>query len=299
MPRNLRFAPVGNGIDYLLSVVSHLGKGAQLEDTDLKYGVLHLHAATEVLLKARLSQEHWSQVLEDPAAARLEKFRSGEFKSCSLETAIERLDRVAGIQIGDNSRSAIRSLTMLRNSLQHYGLEHSAEAIEASAASVLNFLITFLDEHLLPDLHESEWDVDADVDRVRDGLADIQGFVRKRMNEIKNALARQPEFTIQCTTCQKQACIIGRPEARCLFCTQRMDSDNAAIGHVHVTLQRPFRQIPTTSDIFSQPAQPAVDRCQNCGQRAWVVGAVTTAEPTGIDLCFHCAQTSAGSTPKH
>ncbi|MEU3690761.1 hypothetical protein [Streptomyces narbonensis] len=188
---------------------------------------------------------------------------------------------------------------MLRNSLQHYGLEHSAEAIEASAASVLNFLITFLDEHLLPDLHESEWDVDADVDRVRDGLADIQGFVRKRMNEIKNALARQPEFTIQCTTCQKQACIIGRPEARCLFCTQRMDSDNAAIGHVHVTLQRPFRQIPTTSDIFSQPAQPAVDRCQSCGQRAWVVGAVTTAEPTGIDLCFHCAQTSAGSAPKH
>ncbi|MEU6226222.1 hypothetical protein [Streptomyces sp. NPDC047042] len=155
MPTTIRFTPVTNGIDFLRSVVGHLGKGAnELSHEDLKYGVLHLHAATEVLLKARLTHEHWSQVLENPATANLAVFRSGNFKSCSMEEALDRLDRVVGIKIG--SRTAINSLTKTRNMLQHYGLEHSAEAVEANAGNVLNFLINFLDEHLLPHLPEDQ-----------------------------------------------------------------------------------------------------------------------------------------------
>ncbi|MEU1409794.1 hypothetical protein ABZ471_47740 [Streptomyces sp. NPDC005728] len=40
--------------DYLRSVVNHLDRD-EPGPRDLKYGVLHLQAATEVLLKARLT----------------------------------------------------------------------------------------------------------------------------------------------------------------------------------------------------------------------------------------------------
>lgn len=55
---DIEFRPVRNGVDYLLSAVQHLTAGQQPPgDRDLKYTVLHLHAATEVLLKARLVRD--------------------------------------------------------------------------------------------------------------------------------------------------------------------------------------------------------------------------------------------------
>ncbi|OEJ49529.1 hypothetical protein [Streptomyces agglomeratus] len=292
MPATIRFTPVSNGVDYLISVVQHLGKeAAEVDHRDLKYGVLHLHAATEVLLKARLTQEHWSQVLENPSAAHLGKFRSGDFRSCSMDTAIKRLNDVAEVQIESGSQSAISSLSMTRNALQHYSLERSAAAVEANAATVLSFLITFIDNHLRPELSDDElWDVEPQMTKVRDGLAQIQGFVKKRMNEIRHELERHPERTVECPTCRKLALVVGSPQARCLFCTTRMSWEEAAIGYVDIVLQRPWRQLPSTSGFFSQPAQPPVDTCRNCHQVALVTEAPTAAESEGIDLCFHCAQ---------
>ncbi|MFB7609887.1 hypothetical protein [Streptomyces gardneri] len=286
----IRFAPVDNGIDYLSSVIEHLGKGAQeLGQRDLKYGVLHLHAATEVLLKARLTREHWSQVLVDPSTANLDKFRSGQFKSCSMETAIQRLKDVSGIDVEPGAQKAIRSLSMTRNALQHYRLEHSAEAVEANAADVLNFLIIFLDEHLLPKMSDDElWDVETRMQAVRDGLARIQRFVKKRMNEIRRELERQPDLTVECATCRKPTLVVGSPEVRCLFCTTRIPGGLAAEEYAEAVLGRPWRVPPSTSDIFSQPSQPPVDPCPVCGEKAFVTDAVTTAAPEGIDLCFHC-----------
>lgn len=63
------FPPIQNGIDYLLSVTNHLTHGDPPEPRDLKYAILHLQAAVEVLLKARLQREHWSQVFKNPGAA--------------------------------------------------------------------------------------------------------------------------------------------------------------------------------------------------------------------------------------
>ncbi|WP_244302586.1 hypothetical protein [Streptomyces viridosporus] len=60
------FPPVPNGIDYLSEVVTRLARpDAEVSPRDLKYAVLHLQAATEVLVKARLQIAHWSLVVKD------------------------------------------------------------------------------------------------------------------------------------------------------------------------------------------------------------------------------------------
>ncbi|MDJ0466041.1 hypothetical protein [Streptomyces sp. H27-C3] len=62
------FPPMQNGIDDLLSATTYLTHGDPPEPRDLKYAILHLQAAVEVLLKARLQREHWSQYAQ-PAPA--------------------------------------------------------------------------------------------------------------------------------------------------------------------------------------------------------------------------------------
>ncbi|MGW4184288.1 hypothetical protein ACWEK2_19150 [Streptomyces albidoflavus] len=55
-----------NGIDLPLSAFDHLSqRNGEPGARGLKYSVLHLQAAVEALLKARLIREHWSLVFSD------------------------------------------------------------------------------------------------------------------------------------------------------------------------------------------------------------------------------------------
>jgi hypothetical protein len=49
--KKINFPPIQNGFDYLMSTVEHLRERPTARD--LKYAVLHLQAAVEVLLKVR------------------------------------------------------------------------------------------------------------------------------------------------------------------------------------------------------------------------------------------------------
>lgn len=64
----MRYPPIRNGMDYLRSLVRHLDR-EEPGPQDLKYAVLHLQAATEVLLKALLVSLDWTQVFSKPDEA--------------------------------------------------------------------------------------------------------------------------------------------------------------------------------------------------------------------------------------
>ncbi|MGH7927193.1 MAG: hypothetical protein ACREQV_05315 [Candidatus Binatia bacterium] len=61
--------------------------------------MLHLQAAVEVLLKARLIRDHWSLVFEKPSAASSAARASGDFKSVTLEDTLSRLTNIASIDL--------------------------------------------------------------------------------------------------------------------------------------------------------------------------------------------------------
>jgi hypothetical protein len=119
----------------------------------LKYAVLHLQAATEVFLKARLQRDHWTLVFKNPATATRTAFDSGKIESsCTTEEAFTRLTRIKGLALPDKALDAVKELAKVRNALQHYGLTAQANAVEKRAADVLNFLLPFVTDHLLPGL---------------------------------------------------------------------------------------------------------------------------------------------------
>src|SRR5690606_34270345 len=139
-----------NGVDYLVSVVDLLGREeGDPSPRDLKYAVLHLQAASEVLLKARLRIEHWTLVVKDAVRTNHQKFQEGDFESVTHTEAVRRLIDVVGVEITEVDKRALFNLSKDRNALQHWGLTGSAPTVEARAAKVLDFLIRFLDDELL------------------------------------------------------------------------------------------------------------------------------------------------------
>ncbi|MGW8598162.1 hypothetical protein ACWGLB_04430 [Streptomyces sp. NPDC055893] len=105
----------------------------------MKYAVLHLQAAVEVLFKARLLAAHWTLVFTHPGEATRKALDEATLSSVSPDKAITRLRNIVGVQISAKEEQALRKLTETRNKLQHFGVTDNARAVEARAGEVLDF----------------------------------------------------------------------------------------------------------------------------------------------------------------
>ncbi|MCX4411253.1 hypothetical protein OG840_59715 [Streptomyces sp. NBC_01764] len=271
-PTQLDFPPIRNGVDYLLSAVDHLGFD-RTDPRGIKYAVLHLHAAAEVLLKTRLVREHWSLVFDDPGQATERAFRSGGFKSCTLTQAVVRLRNIAGITITAKEDEALGDLGRDRNALQHYGLTHNARAVEARAGRVLDFLVRFLDDVLLPGLGLDETNaIGADMVRVRDRLTTVRAFITQRLRRLNGDLQGREERTVRCPHCEQLTMIAEGETNRCLFCRA---VDTTAEMMAYVFLGTP------------EDAGSLIGICPTCAQHT-VVYDTDLATGDRRPFCFSC-----------
>ncbi|AXG78614.1 hypothetical protein [Streptomyces paludis] len=289
---DVSYTPVSNGMDYLVSVFRHLTEGEKPPGArDLKYTVLHLQAATEVLLKARLAHEHFSLIFADPTEATHDAWQKGVFKSCGTLDAFDRLRRIARLALDDDDRKRIKELADHRNALQHYGLTHNAYAIESRAARVLEFLITFVHRHLIPVLEPAEAQgVESDMDSFRLQLKAIETLVKQRMNNLRSDLAKVADVTVKCPDCEQWAMVADGAGAgpTCRFCYQTWDHapQSAAADYAWIILG-----LDENSNIADEYA-PSMTDCPSCQVYALVIEAVTAANPLGTTpLCFACGRT--------
>ncbi|MEV2273887.1 hypothetical protein [Nonomuraea africana] len=169
-------------MDYLVSVMECLTPPVETRDT--KYAVLHLQAATEVLLKWPLIHHDWRLVVMPDEQTGLicdeATFRRGDFRSINLSLAIKLLKDKLDIKIPSRAKRAISHLSSSRNQLQHLGMSGNAEAVQTSAAKVLDFLLDFIRHHLRDYLDPDDAaHVDQQMTSVRESLKDVQaGTVR-------------------------------------------------------------------------------------------------------------------------
>ncbi|MEU2585304.1 hypothetical protein ABZ612_20550 [Streptomyces avermitilis] len=280
-PRRIDFAPVRNGVDYLLSAVTHLTEVSDPpSDRDLKYAVLHLHAATEVLLKARLVSEHWSLVFKDPAKATRKNYVAGRFSSTTVEGAISRLRDIAGVDIGESNRAAITKLSETRNAFTHYGHSASAPAIESQATRVLDFLVDFIDEHLHEQASQRRPGDDVGNMRlIRARLGKIDSLVKARMRDVTAGLGDLLGQTVQCPACRQYAVVAGEAP-HCRFCKAKWSTPNdLAVLYVLSVVGQDNGQLQ------------ACGSCELDGAATTLVLGVSTADEPNKDdvgLCFRC-----------
>ncbi|MFB7191620.1 serine/arginine repetitive matrix protein 1 [Streptomyces sp. NPDC056230] len=291
----LDFPPVRNGLDYLASVVEHLDETEfEVTPRDVKYAVLHLQAAVEVLFKARLLAEHWTLVFTHPGEANRKALEEATLNSVSTDKAIVRLRNIVGVPITDKEQRALTKLTEDRNKLQHFGLTHNARAVEARAGAVLDFLIRFIEDQLLPYLDEPEAkETERSLAGLREGLNNINSYVRERMNRIGGELKAEgvEHRTIECVSCQEMALVVqprtasGLPgawgdRATCRFCSTSWPPEGL---HLH------FRGGPYWE-------QAAI--CPMCGEAALGIDVRLRSEATNSRyFCFCCTTALATLMP--
>ncbi|MEU8911728.1 hypothetical protein [Streptomyces nigrescens] len=299
--RRLVFPPVRNGLDYLIDVIERLlppvdadGRVGEVSDINLKYALLHLHAGAEVLIKARLEQEHWSLVVQDALPKNRQangvtraQFRRGHFKTIGMEEALDRLKQIAEINLDDH-RDALTQLTETRNALQHYGLNQTAAAVQSQATAVLDFLITFIHEHLRADLPREERDqVDWALHEMRGRLGRLSDFVRGRMALVAPGLRDQVAKVVACPVCAQMAIVIGTTPIICRFCFGHWKGPRDAAIHYSYNQAKP----PTygLDQRHQHGREVSVHFCPECDEGALVFGAITAAAPERITfLCFAC-----------
>lgn len=220
-----------NALDYLLSAIEQL---EQRTERSLKYSIIHLFAGIELLLKERLSREHWSLIFQDIGQASKARLNSGDFKSVDFSTSTMRLTDIAGVSFQKHQLKHVDSLRQLRNRIQHFHTSIGQTDATSRLAQGMNFVIHFITNEMA-DLNASH---KSDLDKVHQSLATFNEYVRCRSHEITDQLLRFVS-TVWCPRCDQNTLGLGNGNPICPFCgftdepieALAASAGDAVIGH--------------------------------------------------------------------
>ncbi|MFJ2627634.1 hypothetical protein ACIO6T_30605 [Streptomyces sp. NPDC087532] len=280
---DMHFPVILNGLDYLHSSVSSLVD--EPEGRKLKYAVLHLQFAAETLFKARLELHDPALVWVKTAQFDERLHQQGVFKSVGTKDALERLrDNVKITNPIDPEDAGLKALVGLRNRLTHFGATDTAVAVEARAIPVLDLLLTFIDEELLPhDTSDSAAEAHELMETIRPLIGRIRGLVHHRLGPLGEKLEPARSHTLRCLSCGHFAAVVTGGEHRpvvCLLCGKAYDDIEGAVDAYGVG---------SFYEAVTQGGEPPAYECAKCSTAdACVVPAQTAAEPDGrVLVCLY------------
>lgn len=102
-----------------------------------KFSTINFATAIELFLKAKLLKEHWSLLLEKPDQADKTSFRLGECITVSADKAIDRLRRVASIELPQKFREIFKNISNHRNKMIHFAHAGVTANADQSAAAMI------------------------------------------------------------------------------------------------------------------------------------------------------------------
>jgi hypothetical protein len=270
------FGLLENGLDFILSSTNHLSKS--LSKADIKYGILHLSSGIELVLKYRLSKEHWSLLFQDIDKASRDSFESGDFKSVDFESCISRLKKISSLEIKDEDCNNLKLFKKKRNKFEHFNILDSEIALKSYSTKVLSFIIDFIDEYIpKEDIKDSESEI---LDKIRQNLVKFNEFVKHRLEEIKPILdSSKYSPIVVCPICFQETLEIDNG-AKCYFCNYNGTGYEVAENFINNVLG-----IDKYSCIKDGGDYPLYI-CPNCGLETFVYSDTDTGLNSWI--CFSC-----------
>jgi hypothetical protein len=283
----LKLSLVANAFDFFLEAVKHLDAA---EPKKLKYATLHMASAVELILKARIAEEHWSLIFKDPAKANLEKFEKGDFRSADFQDAQDRLENICHLDLSKN-KAILKTLRDMRNRIQHFAFSGKAPEISSILLKTWSFLWDFIHDEM-PDKAEEELEA---LNDIRDRMSSHQTYVEQRLREIKSkleALKEEGILIIDCPLCLQTALSVpGGENPECYFC--RYQNEPAQVADDWATV---FVGYPHT-DPKERIIAPVLKECPSCGKETMIEfedGGITPPDPARI--CFSCGDSGSPMT---
>jgi hypothetical protein len=284
--QRFHFPALANGLDFLRSAVELLGRKGGPEPRDLKYAVLHLRTAAEVIFKARLEIHDPSLVWAQPGEFDKTKHRAGDFNSCSAEKAIGRMNATAGLTLRtalDPADKDLAALRLLRNRITHFGHSATVGEVQARTLPVLKQLRDFVRHDVLPHVRDAaeSWTIEQEMDRIDFTALHVAAFVAQRQAEIADQLFGHEATTISCSSCGQPAAVLGDAGAvdlTCLFCDREYGTGTDAAWEY------------VGSDQYISISEGGADLpgCTACDASAVVLVRTAAAPDTDSYVCFDC-----------
>lgn len=137
MRQAVRMTLLENSYDFLNESLA-ASERAEEQPKALKFAVLHIVQAIELLLKARLQAEHPSLVYENVD-------RRG--KTVSLHQAVARIVGTTVIHLSSKEQRAIRKATEWRDAIVHHEFELPEYQVESVYTQLFEFISSFHNDH--------------------------------------------------------------------------------------------------------------------------------------------------------
>lgn len=188
----------------------------------LKIVVMLLGQGCELVLKARIEQEHWSLVFDDPRGASRERFEKGDFRSVGFDQCLKRLEQICDIEFNQKHCKELKRLRDMRNRIEHFSVAIRIDVVEATAYNVLSFLLDFV-RCSFSSLSLGEKDLQA---KIRERVGRLAALVESRWHEIGPRIEQaraNGQSVLECSTCSQQAAVVvGDGEVVCEFCHEEV-----------------------------------------------------------------------------
>ncbi|MFJ5143020.1 hypothetical protein [Streptomyces sp. NPDC088707] len=288
---DFHFPALLNGLDFLSSAVKSLARSGGPASRDLKYAVLHLYTAVEVLLKVRLEMHDPTLVWVKPGQYDEAQHRAGAFRSCGAEYAIKRLNQHKLLKTAlDPKDKGLIALEELRNRLTHFGWTDTTDAVRARTLPVLLQLMTFLRLDLLPQVTDTDgaWRAEREMDKINTQTQHLAEYVAHRTAEVADQLSGHEARTVPCRSCGQYAIVFPDGPAAdlmCRFCEKSYPGTGVELAWEYIGGDS-YTTIKDGGEDFAA--------CSACHEHA-VVPLSTAASPDTLSyLCFDCGAVHEG-----
>jgi hypothetical protein len=289
---DISWAVVENGLDFLRHAVQEMAD----EPADNKYAAIHLFGAIEVLIKARLIREHWTLACVKADGATLVGLRNGDLPTVDGMQGLRRLEANAGLAISKQQTMNVDAVRRLRNRVAHFALVGiDPTAVKVELARGLDFVVWFLEKHILPGAPAAEADlIEEALTEISVVLGEIKAFVAERLATLKPELDAA-EMLLQCPQCAQATLTMTDERPRCIFCWWCPDDpESAADEYVNGSLGL------SSYVIGKDGGEWPIWECPECAMTAMVQGVevlkdsgTLTTDPHDSYvppnfLCFNC-----------
>lgn len=215
---------VKNGLDFLRVSVEEL-------EARPKYSVIHFCSGVEILLKARLLQEHWTLIVGNEKSMRFHLLKNGEALTIGMDEAIGRIESVIKTTISPEAKKSFKEIKDHRNRNIHFFPIEGNEKLQTIVSEQLKSWY-FLHTLLISDWSENFGDHEEEIAAINKLLLQNNRFLAEKFNiltekELPNLLKKGTKI-ITCKVCEYDASKITEDdppyiECKCLVCEANLD----------------------------------------------------------------------------
>ena len=286
-----------NGLNFILDAIEQLIEaerdGCENRERKIKYSLLHLSSGIELVLKSRLNIEHWTYIFADMNKANKKALEDGSFRSVDSIQAVERLEKMCGVNIEEKDKKSFKELREFRNQTEHFKINSSIQAIESSINRAINSIVSFISENYCD--FESPNIIDFRDDNNDWGLKEEEKLLYHRITEsvsqlnnhysdaIKMAKAKaNAEIDIHelicCPSCQENFLKVGDFDddiCHCYFCSYSEHGQKAADDYLtHIEGMYEY-------EIVKDGERYPLFDCPECGENSFI-------QVEHEFICFSC-----------